>query len=41
MKAQRIPFSEVGNYDRYIETLMKGQLLTENEIKIICEKVNN
>lgn len=39
MKAARISFSETGNYDKLIANLIDGKLLTENEIKSVCEKV--
>jgi len=31
--------SELGNIDKQIERLYKCQLLTEQEIKVLCEKV--
>lgn len=31
--------SELGNFDKYIEDLMAGQLLQETDIKMLCQKV--
>lgn len=32
--------SDFGNFDKYIESLLFGNLLTEAELKLICEKVS-
>ncbi|CAK65930.1 unnamed protein product (macronuclear) [Paramecium tetraurelia] len=38
MNPSKLSHSELGNFDKYIEDLYNGQLLSENDIKLVCQK---
>lgn len=39
MNPSKLSTSELGNFDKYIEDLIDGKILTENDIKLVCTKV--
>lgn len=40
MNQSKLSQAELGNFDRYIEDLQEGKLLSETDIKVVCSKVN-
>ena len=38
MNTNLLSYSEIETIDRYIETIMDGNTLTENEVKELCDK---
>lgn len=36
MNPSKLSNSELGNFDKYIEDLYNGLLLSENDIKLVC-----
>ena len=36
MNLSKLSNSELGNFDKYIEDLYSGKLLSENDVKLLC-----